>query len=421
MREKFFNKATILIIICILTIGCTEPYAVRTNTFEDAIVVEATITNELKNQEVKISRTYILEQNGPTFETGATVFVTDNIGNQYNFDENNQKYVSTTPFQAAPGAEYQLHITTSDGKSYISRTQQLTTVNQVVINTSIATNDKGVRGVQIAVNSFDPTNTSKYYRYEFDETSKVTAPQWSPKKAILLATPRVCETPEFGGFDSIGVIPKTGDDVNSKVCYATRNSIDIMLTSTNTLTEDRVVDFPIRFISAKDYAIAERYTIQIKQYIQTLESYTYYKTLKEITQAGGSLLSHNQPGFLYGNIKSETNPNEKVVGFFDVASVSSQRIFFNYDDIFPGEDLPDYPDPCKLWYYDSNNFGTPDPRPHAEFPCGNGGPGTDLRYRIKYNLMLYYSHNFPNFTMAKPMCGDCRLLGSNIKPSFWID
>src|SRR5690242_7064654 len=133
MKKSTINKLLFLLLLSLMIVSCTEPYAVRTNTFEDAIVVEATITNELKNQEIKISRTYILEENGPTFETGATVFVTDNIGNQYNFNENNQKYVSTTPFQVAPGVEYQLHITTSDGKSYVSKTQQLTTVNQVDI------------------------------------------------------------------------------------------------------------------------------------------------------------------------------------------------------------------------------------------------------------------------------------------------
>ncbi|WP_300569915.1 DUF4249 domain-containing protein [Flavobacterium sp.] len=420
MNQSILNKIFLSLLLSLSIISCTEPYALQTNTFEEAIVVEATITNELKNQEVKISRTYILEENGPTFETGALVYVTDNMGNQYNFDENNQKYVSTTPFQVTPNVEYQLHITTSDGKSYLSKTQQLTTVNQVEINAS-AINKDGVRGVQIAANSSDPTNTSKYYRYEYEETSKVTAPQWSEYKAVILPTPRICETPEFGGFDSIGLELKTGAEVNTKVCYTTKNSTDIILTSTNTLTEDNVVDFPIRFISNKDYTIAERYTILVKQYIQSLESYTYYKTLKEITQAGGSLLSHNQPGFLYGNIKSVNNPNEKVVGFFDVASVSSKRIFFNFDDIFPGEDLPDYFDPCMILTFNSNDFGTPDPRPHAEFPCGNGGEGTDLRNRIKNKLLLYYARSLPLYSMSKPMCGDCTLFSSNIKPSFWID
>ncbi|WP_300569912.1 DUF4249 domain-containing protein [Flavobacterium sp.] len=421
MKKVFLNKILLLILLCGLFIGCTEPYALQTNTFEEAIVVEATITNELKNQEIKLSRTYILEQNGPTFETGATVLVTDNMGNEYNFNENNGKYISETPFQAAPNVEYQLHITTRDGKSYVSRNQQLTTVNPMESVTPRVINKDGVEGVQIIVNSFDPANTSKYYRYEYEETSKVTAPKWSPFKAILLPYPRVCETPEFGGFDSIGLELKTGDAFNSEVCYTTRNSVDIMLTSTNNLTEDRVLDFPIRFISNKDYTIAERYTIQIKQYIQTLESYTYYKTLKEITEAGGSLLSHNQPGFLYGNIKSVTNSNEKVVGFFDVASVSSKRIFFNFDDIFPGEDLPDFFDPCKDDPYDSEDFGVRDPRPHAEFPCGNGGRGNTLRYKIKYNLELYHYNVGTAYYMVRPMCGDCRLLGSNIKPSFWID
>jgi hypothetical protein len=57
--------------------------------------------------------------------------------------------------------------------------------------------------------------------------------------------------------------------------------------------------------------------------------------LKELSGSDG-ILSQNQPGFFFGNIKSVENPNEKVIGYFEVSSVSSQRIFFNYEDVFPG-------------------------------------------------------------------------------------
>ncbi|WP_339839282.1 DUF4249 family protein, partial [uncultured Flavobacterium sp.] len=57
--------------------SCTEPYAIQNNTFEDVLVIEATVTNELKKQEIKITRTFQLEEKDPTFETNATVYITD--------------------------------------------------------------------------------------------------------------------------------------------------------------------------------------------------------------------------------------------------------------------------------------------------------------------------------------------------------
>ena len=62
-------------------------------------------------------------------------------------------------------------------------------------------------------------------------------------------------------------------------------------------------------------------------YTQNLESYTYHNTLKKITEAG-NVLSPTQPGFVVGNITSTTNPKIKTIGFFEVSSVTSKRIFF---------------------------------------------------------------------------------------------
>src|SRR5258705_11322877 len=125
--KKIFLTAFLAAILSTINTGCTDPYALQTNTFEDAVVIEGTITNEFKKQEIKLTRTYRFEENGPKVEHGATIYVTDNLGNQYNFDEDNGKYVSTTEFQAQPNTNYQLHITTNDGRSYISSNEQLTT------------------------------------------------------------------------------------------------------------------------------------------------------------------------------------------------------------------------------------------------------------------------------------------------------
>ncbi|MEZ0131763.1 DUF4249 family protein, partial [Flavobacterium sp. LBUM151] len=94
------------------------------------------------------------------------------------------------------------------------------------------------------------------------------------------------------------------------------------------LSEDRI-NLPIRFIDIKDPIIGERYSIIVRQYVQNLESYTFYKILKSLSTST-SLFSQVQPGFNYGNLKSANDPNEKIVGYFEVSSVSSKRIFFNF-------------------------------------------------------------------------------------------
>ena len=132
MLETIMKKATHLKFLFIglffSLMSCVDPYQLQTSNYEEAIVIEATITNELKKHEVLISKTYRLEENEPVLVSNASVTVSDNLENQYNFEEVDGKYLSTTAFRAENDRLYKLNITTSDGKSYSSTTQKLTTI-----------------------------------------------------------------------------------------------------------------------------------------------------------------------------------------------------------------------------------------------------------------------------------------------------
>ena len=56
----------LLLIIGIYTNSCVEPFDIKTITFESALVVEATISNEIKYHEISLSRTFDLEGKGPS-------------------------------------------------------------------------------------------------------------------------------------------------------------------------------------------------------------------------------------------------------------------------------------------------------------------------------------------------------------------
>jgi hypothetical protein len=408
MKKIVNHKLFLLIGLLISLVSCVDPYQLQTTNFEEVIVIEATLSNELKKQEVKISKTYRSgEDNEDALITDAEVYVSDSDGNQYDFEYQTNKYISTIDFQAIANKEYELHVTTSDGKSYTSSKQKLTTQTEIEsVTASVITNDKGQRGVEIAVNSFDPTNSSKYYRYEYEETSKATTPEWKADYAVV--------NPDNNGsvgHDYIQLFPRVTD---VKVCYLTEKSKNLYLTSTNELIEDRVINFPLRFIPDTDYTIAERYSINVTQYVQNLEAYTYYTTLQELSASGGDILSPNQPGFLLGNIKSDNNPNDKAIGFFEVASVSSKRIFFNYEDLFPGESLPPYFVDCTI----------------QEFNYCFDSPGCDgdrLNNYVIENQFTYIEHIFGAIGSASVYkyvlspCGDCTTFSSNLRPGFWID
>ena len=388
--------------------SCTEPYLLQTTNFEEALVIEATITNELKTQQIRLTKTYRLEENGPEFVENANVSVKDDLGNVYNFVEGDEVYESENEFQAIPGRKYQLRIV-ANGKTYTSMQEVLSPVSPIQ---NVAVRDitlAGDRGAEIKVKSFDPTGNSKYYRFEFEETYKIIAPKWKPYTVTV--------NPVFNNLGSKDLIftPRTYE---AQTCYSTVKSNELLLHSTTNLSEDRV-DFMVRFVHVTNPIIKHRYSILVNQYVQNLEAYTYYSTLKSIS-GSGSILSQNQPGFFRGNITCESNQNEKVIGFFDVSSKSSARIFFNFTDVFPHTTPPGY-------FYDCYGNCIDDPAvyncPGAYnycFSTGNGSTceGDDLMHMLNTGLELY--HNGPNPVNLVPLpCGDCTQFSSNIIPPFW--
>ncbi|WP_316635237.1 DUF4249 domain-containing protein [uncultured Flavobacterium sp.] len=408
--KHFKYKILIFIFLALAITGCTEQYAFKNNDFESALVVEGTITNEIKNQTIRVSQVYQLDETGPKFETGANVFVTDDQGNEYQFEQKDTVYASLTQFRAEPGRKYQLKIKTKTGKNYISDEQTLTTETKIDNITATVENVSGQHGVQINVNSYDPTNTSKYYRYEYSETYKIVAPLWAPLETSLKIFPAIPPDPahDIPGSPAMEGILVSLRTVQNKTCFSTKKSEAIILNNTNSSSEDRV-HFPVRFISNQNYIISHRYSIFVKQYVQNLAAYTYYKTLRDLSTSG-SILSPKQPGFFYGNIKSVENPGEKVIGFFEVSSVSSERIYFNYSDLFPNEPLPPYYESdCHIEAYDDCP---------GDLPCRR----QVLRSLIRTKAASLVSYNgFTVYSMVKAPCGDCTTFSSNIVPPFWID
>jgi hypothetical protein len=163
-----------------------------------------------------------------------------------------------------------------------------------------------------------------------------------------------------------------------------------------------------------------RYSILVKQYIQNLASYTYYNTLKTISGSDG-ILSQNQPGFFSGNITCTTNPNEKVVGFFDVSSVSSERIFFNFEDVFPDTLQPGYFYDCYDNCTAEDIFTCPGVFNYCfEFTPFSSCTGNFVETALNVipQSLLFYSGPNPVFLVPQP-CGDCTTFSSNVVPPFW--
>ncbi|WP_452224738.1 DUF4249 domain-containing protein [Lacinutrix chionoecetis] len=397
----------VIIIISIISFSCREEIALETETFESVLVVEATITNELKQHEVKLSRTYLLEGSEQTLENNAEVRVTDNTGNSFNFSQNsNGVYVADTPFEALPDLQYTLLINTTDGKSYSSNPQTLTPISQIDnLYPEYTVDDTNGENITVFLDSDNSITNANYFRYEFEETYKIIAPFHSESNSDAEI---IDYDPQTGTYQVL-VTPKEQEE---RVCFTTKQNTEIILKNTSELTESVISRFAVRKIEIDNSILITRYSIKVRQFVQTLEAHEYYKTIKTLGN-NDNLLSENQPGYVQGNI-TNNNGADRVVGFFEVASVTSERIYFNYQDF----NIPEPPyffecDFLELSYGDY--FGA--------FIDGDPDERALLRFKI---ISQNYKHVYGTtggelFGIVNPTCGDCTTFSSNIQPDFWID
>ncbi|WP_188463761.1 DUF4249 domain-containing protein [Bizionia arctica] len=394
----------VLFLISISLFNCKEPFEVESIDFLNAFVVESTITNELKQQEVSLTKTYALDSQTLEYENNADIWIEDSSGNNYSFSQNAEGiYLSNQEFQAIENRTYQLFITTQDGKQYSSTQVESTPISQITdLYAEFITKSNGEKGIQVFVDSDNENSEAQYFRYDYEETYMVVAPEWTPTD-IKLENPR---NDELGRLEFDIILSQRLEQ--ERICYKTDLSIGINQTSTTDLEQNNIERYPIRFLNEDNGLSRDRYSILVTQYVQGLEAYTFYKMINDLGSSG-NILSPSQPGFVSGNIKSFSNESEKVIGYFDVSTVDSKRIYFDYEDfIDSGMVQPPYLYTCNIVEL---NYNKP-------FPFNDRIPMYSSVVNFDYN---YVNYNGLNYTLVNPECGDCTSVASNIKPDFWED
>ena len=389
---KFLLKY-IKILILFATImhmaSCIEEVPLESKGFEEAIVVEGSVTNEFKQHQIKLSQVFAIDTTGANPLTGAIVKVNGNT--EYLFRETEPgNYISVDSFAAQPGINYQLNIM-ANGEEYESEPLQLPGTSCIGLLETKRLDYRGENGVAITLNNQASNGTTNFYKYEFVETFKFNSNYFKVNDILI----------EDGEAYKI---PKVKEEYT---CYRTEESQEIILASTNSLSEDSVNDLLITFINSNDPRLSLRYSILVRQFVINSAAYNYYETLKEIS-GSDNLFSQIQPGFLEGNIYNVNNRNEKVIGFFNISSVSTKRIYFNYEDFYDrGSTRPRFVslDNCEI-----------------TFPTLNA-----LIELVKNDRVRWFGSpivpNLPggSYFVVPRRCVDCTVFGSNVKPDFWED
>lgn len=401
--KRMYVKYLSLLLLFVIT-SCIEEYDFSNESYKDTLVVEATITDEFKFQEIHLSRAHQFGDK-PIAEISAKVKVLDSNSNIYTFSEQDSgRYVSNVQFAAKPDISYKLELVTSDGEEVVSsdvKLQGSKAMDNVYAEVTTDTST-GDLGIGIFVDTNDPTGNSQFFRYDFTETDKVILPYWvSDSLKVVSRVTRETPVPVFE------VVRKNYKD---RICYRTKKATEIIQTDLSNLKTNKVDKFRVRFINANDYKTIYRYSILVKQYVQSYQSYTYYKTLSKFSSEG-SVLSQVQTGFINGNLSYISSSDKKVIGFFDVSGYSEKRIFFKFKDFFPDKPYPKFDFYCEIT------------APVVIKPGGR----SPLLDAIDNGIFIYYDINEnpkPRegpYLLVRRECNDCRVYGTIEKPDFWVD
>jgi hypothetical protein len=378
--------------------GCKKPYFPPViASGASHLVVEGMINTGADTTSIRLTHTIALstpDGTPPPVETGASVVVQSDANASYPLTETSNGYYIAVGLNLNPSGKYRLQITTADNKVYQS--------DYVAAKSSPAIDSLGFQpkgdGIEINASTHDPSNNTRYYRWDYTETWIIHAAFDS--QLILKTTP--VDTIVFRGAP---------DQIYK--CWQSDKSSDIILNSTAKLTNDILTSQPIGFIPSNSEKFTERYSILVKQYALTPDAYNYYQQLRKNTEELGGIFDP-QPSSLTGNIHCTTNPVEQVIGYITAGTVTQKRIFISSSALPVGPQWkPVTPySGCQL---DSYLYLNP--------KTGNNDVATYLytygTINIPVETIQQPGHPPIGYTASSGACVDCTLRGTSKAPAFW--
>ncbi len=316
-------------------------------------------------------------------ETGANVRVEGEDNTSYPLIEFREGRYNSPQLPLNGNVKYRLHINTSDGREYVSDYSPVMRTPPIDSISWERPNDD----VLFFINTHDPQDNTRYYRWEYEETWQFHSSYESYLQYVYNS---------FG--EPIKVEPRDyAETVMMYTCWQGGNSTNLLIGSSARLSRD-TIHLPLLLIPNGSWKISAMYSILVRQYAVSKGGYEFLQRMKKNTEQVGSLFDA-QPSELRGNVRCVTDPRELVIGYVDIADAQEKRIFVRRSQVSPWN----YRQPCV----EENILNVPDTLAvYASY--------------IPTNVALLSNRGDTLRIFASlPDCVDCRFRGTPVKPSFW--
>jgi hypothetical protein len=301
------------------------------------LIVTGELTNEPKVHSIRL---LVLEGFNvrPDFQkvNGVDVRVIDDLGNEEQYSQiGNGFFESSEDFAGVIGRTYHTRMVFPDGKIYESEPELMADVPTLTKITATATNSDMLYSVDFE----DPIEKDNFYRWRFLGTYEVFS-QFAGER--------------FGGAD---FNPRLNRCYPANIygnpyanCWITDFDQNFLFIEDDKLINGRyVTDKPV-YQNNIDIKFDVGYSAQIKLYSLSKKAYNYWSEVNNQLGNTGTIFETSNYQLL-GNVKSVSDPEEVVLGYFQVSAVSSIRAFTDtYQGTFPPRDCEANEGGCRPVY-----------------------------------------------------------------------
>jgi hypothetical protein len=275
--------------------------------------------------------------------------------------------------------EYRLLITTNTGEHYTSGH----------INPKVTPAIDSVYwqweddGMQIYVSTHDLEGTTRYYKWDYEETWEVNSDFFSLYSYS-------------NGVFTRRSVPETESLFR---CWQHASAENIHFASSNQFEEDMII-YPLTNFAHQSDRTSVKYSILVNQRALTKEEFELLELIQKNSTATGSLFDP-MPSEIRGNIKSIDKPDELVIGFIGAYTTQTKRVFVSAAQF----DVDPIAKCMEIEAYNENDF-----------ELFFGPPGSFIPIE---RFLSIDDPEYIKYTGAPKPCMDCRLRGNSTKPDFW--
>jgi hypothetical protein len=392
MKSRQYKYMVIMSVLALSSgiFGCRKPYVPKpVKNAPRIMIVEGAINASSDPAALtvfRLTRTVPADSTNISPVLHAVLTVEGDNNSNYQLTEASIGYYYYEGLTLDTTRKYRLHIKTIDApdeylSDYVSVkiTPPIDSVGFTVKN----------NGLQIYVNTHDPQNSTKYYRWDYEETWQFHSEFYSyyySDGASLLSRPQ---------------------DQQIYYCFADSLSSDIVLGSSAKLSSDVIFQNPVKFIPSTAERLETKYSILVHQYALTPDAYNFWANLRQNTEELGGIFDV-QPSNINGNIYSISKKSEPVIGFVTACTVQSKRIFITRDQV-PLSWQPISPYNCvQDTFRLADKSGQDQTRALIPLPPSELATSALLKDGIVYGYLG-----------ADTRCVDCTLRGFTFTPDFW--